>query len=130
MSRQASKTARRTIALRQDHREAIPPTLGRAAGNGHRVCESLFRRPIVSVAAVRELIGTSDPVGNGAVARLIAAGIRRDQPGEARNWRLRDERYVKVFDSPDVTFSDPQRPRYSSAGTHNSIRRWTNSSWE
>ena len=47
---------------------------GRAAGDGHRVLESLFDRPIVSVADVRAIIGTSYTAANNLVLILLVLG--------------------------------------------------------
>ncbi|MGH8473568.1 MAG: Fic family protein, partial [Gammaproteobacteria bacterium] len=43
VSRQATDTARRILALREAHRQSVTEQLGRAAGNGHRVLESLYK---------------------------------------------------------------------------------------
>ncbi len=48
VSLEASTTARRILALREQHRDLIADRLGRAAGNGHRTLEHLFAHPIVS----------------------------------------------------------------------------------
>lgn len=53
VSTEATETARRILALREEHRTLITEHLGRAAGNGHKVIEELFDRPIVSVAQVQ-----------------------------------------------------------------------------
>ena len=49
------------LQLREEHRGAITTHLGRAAGNGHKVLESLFDRPIVTVNDVRSMTGTPSP---------------------------------------------------------------------
>jgi hypothetical protein len=41
------ETARRIHQLRKQHRAAVTAQLGRAAGNGHKILESLFDRPIL-----------------------------------------------------------------------------------
>jgi len=101
VSGQATETARRILALREEHREAITAKLGRAAGNGHRVHESLFRRPIVSVAEVQSLIGTTYPAANDLVSRLAGVGILREITGQTRNRRFRYDRYVDLFNEPE-----------------------------
>ena len=53
VSAEATDTARRILELREEHRAAITSRLGRAAGNGHKVLESLYDRPIVSVSECR-----------------------------------------------------------------------------
>ena len=97
VSAQATDTARRILALREDHRRAITDQLGRAAGNGHRVLEHLYEHPIVSVGDVQALIGMTYPAANDLVARLATAGILQEITGYARNRRFRYEAYVRLF---------------------------------
>lgn len=94
---EAAKTARRILVLREEHRAAITENLGRAAGNGHKVLESLYDRPIVSVAEVVQRIGTTYAAANTLVARLAKLGILVEMTGYARNRRFRYEPYVKLF---------------------------------
>lgn len=94
---EAADTARRIQLLREQHRTAITDRLGRAAGNGHRVLESLFDRPIVSVADVRALTGTTYAAANVLVARLTELGMLLEMTGYARNRRFRYEPYVRLF---------------------------------
>ena len=97
VARQSTETARRILALREDHRAAITEHLGRAAGNGHKVLESLFDRPIVSVTDVQSRIGTTWPAANGLVSRLAKLGILSEMTGFARNRRFSYEPYVRLF---------------------------------
>lgn len=97
---EAAETARRIIALREDHRAAITAHLGRAAGNGHKILEHLYQRPIVSVNEVAELIDTSFAAANGIVGRLAELGVLAEVTGYARNRRFRYEPYVRLFDEP------------------------------
>lgn len=97
VSAEATQTARRVLLLREEHRATITDVLGRAAGNGHRVLDALFDRPIVSVAAVKELTGTSFAAANQLVARLTEHGILREVTGYSRNRRFRYEPYVRLF---------------------------------
>jgi Fic family protein len=100
---EATETARRILALRESHRSMIADKLGRAAGNGHRVLEALFNRPIVSVADVKEITGTTYAAANTLVSRLAALGILVEMTGFTRNRRYRYEPYVSLF-------TDGQRP--------------------
>lgn len=102
-SKQATETARRILSLREQHRARITDELGRAAGNGHRVLESLYQRPIVSVADVQNLLGTTYAGANQIVARLTQLGVLREFTGHSRHRRFRYEAYVRLFtdDEPD-----------------------------
>lgn len=101
VSVQATDTARRILLLRETHRSEIAEHLGYAAGNGHRVLEYLYRRPIISVNEVKELTGTTYPAANSLVERLVRIGILAEITGQARNRRFRYDAYVDLFDAPD-----------------------------
>ena len=97
VSAEATETARRILALRELHRTQITDKLGRAAGNGHKVLESLFDRPIVAVADVQGVTGTTYAAANNLAARLVELGILAEITGYSRNRRFRYEPYVRLF---------------------------------
>jgi Fic family protein len=102
VSRQATATARRILALREDHRARIAENLGRAAGNGHRVLEHLYEHPIVSVNDVRQITGSSFAAANAIVARLEMLGILEEITGHVRNRRFRYAPYIELFQDDPV----------------------------
>jgi Fic family protein len=102
VAQEATDTARRIQLLREQYRSAITDKLGRAAGNGHRVLESLFDRPILTVADVKALTGTTFAAANNLVTRLTELGMLLEMTGYARNRRFRFESYVRLF-TDDLT---------------------------
>ncbi len=94
---EAAETARRILQLREQHRTAITAQLSRAAGNGHKVLESLFNRPIISVGDVRHITGTTYAAANNLVGRLETLGILSEMTGHARNRRFRYAPYITLF---------------------------------
>jgi Fic family protein len=100
VSAEATDTARRILALREEHRTAITEHLGRAAGNGHRVLENLYEHPIVSVNDVRALTGVTYQAANNLVSRLVEHGILREYTGQARHRRFIYDSYIRLFDEP------------------------------
>lgn len=111
VSREATETARRILALREDHRAAVTTHLGRAAGNGHRVLESLYQRPIVSVAEVQALTGTTFTAANSLVARLVKLDILQEATGNKRNRVFRYQPYIAIFGD-----NEPETPGESDGG--------------
>jgi Fic family protein len=103
VSREATETARRILALRENHRAAVTTGLGRAAANGHRVLEHLYQRPIVSVAEVQSLTGITYPAANNIVSRLVGLGILQEATGYKRNRLFRYQPYIAIFgdDEPE-----------------------------
>ena len=94
---EAAETARRILQLREQHRAAITAHLGRAAGNGHKVLESLFDRPIVAVNDVQKMTGTTYTAANSLVSRLVKLGVVSEMTGYARNRRFRYAPYIALF---------------------------------
>lgn len=103
VSAQATETARRILALREEHRDAIASNLGRAAGNGHRVLEYLYKNPIVSVNEVHDLLSISYPAANNLVTRLTDCGIVKEITGHTRHRRYAYEHYIALFRDDDGT---------------------------
>jgi Fic family protein len=101
VSAQATETARRILTLREEHRAIITAQLGRAAGNGHRVLEALYERPIISVEQVRAITGTTYPAANQLVQKLAEQGILSESTGQKRNRRFRYDAYIRLFDEPE-----------------------------
>ena len=101
VSAQATETVRRILVLREQHRALITAHLGRAAGNGHRVLEHLYERPIVTVEKVREIIGATYPAANQLVRKLAEHGILSEVTGQKRHRRFRYEAYIRLFDEPE-----------------------------
>lgn len=97
VSVQATETARKILALREDHRNAIAEHLGRAAGNGHKVLEALYRRPILNVNAIKDITGTSFTAANDLVLRLTRLGILEEITNRRRNRSFRYEQYIELF---------------------------------
>ncbi|MCK9538072.1 MAG: Fic family protein [Dokdonella sp.] len=100
VSREATETARRILALREDHRARVTAGLGRAAGDGHRVLEHLYQRPIVSVAHVQELTGTTCTAANNLVSRLVELGVLMEATGYRRNRLFRYQAHIELFGEP------------------------------
>ena len=99
---EAMATARRILDLREAHRAAVTARFGRAAGNGHRVLEALYRKPVVTVSDVREITGLSYPAANTLVARLVSIGILERFDDRKRNRAFLYRDYIRVFaDDPE-----------------------------
>ena len=111
VSAEATDTARRILGLREEHRALITAQLGRAAGNGHRVLERLYQRPIVSVADVREITGTTTPAANQLVAKLVQHGVLIEVTGQRRHRRFQYNAYVRLFDAARSNDEPPAPPR-------------------
>jgi len=97
VSKQATETARKILALRENHRDAITNALPRTAANGHKLLEFLYKTPIVSVADVKELIGTEYPAANDLVSRFNELEILLEITGQARNRKFHYREFIQIF---------------------------------
>ena len=98
VSQQATETARRILLLREEHRMLIAEKFGYSAGNGHKVLEAMYERPIISVKDIVAITGTSYAAANNLVARLEELGLVREITGQARHRRFRYEAYIALFE--------------------------------
>lgn len=98
VSGQATETARKILVLREEHRSLVTQHLGRGAGNGHRVLDSLFEHPITSVRNVLDMTKTSYPAANNLVNKLIELDILSEFTGQKRHRKFRYRRYIELFD--------------------------------
>jgi hypothetical protein len=76
---------------------SLPSSFVRAAANAHRVLEHLYQRPILGVADVRKLTGTTYTAANNLVSRLSNLGIIQETTGNRRNRLFRYEPYIQIF---------------------------------
>ncbi|HHL39463.1 MAG TPA: Fic family protein [Deltaproteobacteria bacterium] len=97
VSNEAAKTARRILQLRESHRLAITERLGRAAGNGHKVLEDLYKHPLVTVKNVQTITGTTYAAANQLIGRFVELGILEEITGYARNRRFLYAPYIALF---------------------------------
>lgn len=97
VSQEAANTSRRILQLREEHRSAVTSHLGRAAANGYRVLEHLYRRPVVAVSDVQNVTQTTFAGANSIVARLVEIGILQETTGNRRNRVFRYAPYIDLF---------------------------------
>lgn len=107
VSEQATATARNILQMRESHRIIIAENLGYAAGNGHRVLEALYERPIVSVKEVEGITGTTYAAANNLVRRLEELGLLQETTGQARNRRFRYGPYIDLFTDQETDAPEP-----------------------
>lgn len=100
VSGQAAETAAAILRMREKYRAKITDTLGRAAGNGHRVMDALFEKPIVTVATIRDWLNVTPVAANNLVQRLVEIGLLKEITGYARNRRFRFDPYLRLFEDP------------------------------
>ena len=89
-------TFRQVLALRTAS-EAQVRRLGRRSQNGQVLLLALYRRPIITVADVAELVGISSPTANTLVAEFADLGILSELTGYTRNRVFAFQAYLDLF---------------------------------
>jgi Fic family protein len=97
VSQEATETARRIVALRENHQRVITETFGRTAGNGHKILDGLFMRPFVTVTDVADILGITFAAASGLVQRFAEAGILHEITGQARYRLFSYQPYISLF---------------------------------
>lgn len=97
VAREATKTARRIVQLREDKRQQINDELGRRSGNGQTLLEYLFKQPYVNVKIVEGATGLSQPAANSLVNAMEEIGILREITGKQTYRIFAFEEYMQLF---------------------------------
>lgn len=97
VSSEATETARRIVELRERHRGIITEHFGYSAGNGLKVLERLYSRPIISVQDVAKVTKVSFTAANNLTRRFVKHGILSEMTGQARNRQFRYGDYIDLF---------------------------------
>jgi Fic family protein len=99
---EATETARKIAALREEHRNALARELRGGAGNAIVLLERLYYSPVVTVNAVREITKLTYPAANAVVRQLVRAGILKETTGQYRNRRFAYASYLSLFEEPEA----------------------------
>lgn len=94
---QATETARQIVSLREQHRALIINNFGSSGANGAKLLEHLYRRPTISVNAVKKILDISYPSANNLVDKFRANEILFEVTGNARNRQFLYTPYIELF---------------------------------
>lgn len=97
VSEQASRTARKILDLREEHRDVINRSFGHATANAHRLLHTLFSFPLINVLQAQSVIQTTYAPANKLLARLENEGIVREITGQKRSRIFEYRDYVNLF---------------------------------
>lgn len=97
VAQQASVTARKIIELRENHRNKIQTSLGRASTKALVLLEKLYRRPVVSIKVVTQLLNISQPTAKKIVDNLMELEILVEPTKKKRGRIYRYAEYQSLF---------------------------------
>jgi len=98
VAEEATATARRIVAMREQHRDAITREFGRGAGTAIALLERLFYAPIVSVQTASEITELSYAAAGTVVRRLTELKILKETTGYHRNRRFAYAPYLALLE--------------------------------
>lgn len=95
-AREATETAERLFELREAHRKLI---IDRNLGpNGLTLLSELYRRPLVNINLVAELLGSTFPTASRLVQGFEELRILKEITGQRRSRVYRYQTYLELFD--------------------------------
>ena len=94
VSQAATNTARKILALREEHRQRV---------KHQALLDYLFEQPLVSINTVQKRLGCGFPTAKKYVEQFAKDGILRETTGFQRNRLYRYDPYLSLFESPDFT---------------------------
>jgi Fic family protein len=103
VAREAEKTARQIVQLREDIRQRA--LAERMSASAFRLLDLLFQRPIINVNAASRSLGISYVATNGLIKELCGIEVLQEMTGGSRNRIFRFGPYIDLFS--DVTEEEP-----------------------
>lgn len=97
VANQATETAKKIVALREDHRRLIADRFGNHGGKAVRLLERLYEKPTVNVNDVAELLSISFPNANELVRKFQRNKLLIELTGQARNRIFFYQSYINLF---------------------------------
>jgi Fic family protein len=97
VAREATDTARDILGLRESHRQLIMDELGKGAGRGLQLLESLYQQPVVTNRSVAETLGIAPANATPLVGRLVDLRLLQEITGQRRNRRYVYRQYLDLF---------------------------------
>jgi len=94
VSQAATDTARKILALREEHRQRV---------KHQALLDYLFEQPLVSIQMVQKRLGCGFPTARKYVEQFAKQGILRETTGFQRNRLYRYDTYLSLFESPEFT---------------------------
>jgi len=105
VSRDAVKTAREIINLRETTRQKVTDAVGNMTG-ALPLLDYLFVYPAVTANQVKANLNISFAQANKILSRFEELGLINETTGQKRNRRFRFDPYLDLFHSPEGTPSD------------------------
>lgn len=93
----AAEAAKAIVRLRERDRGRLIEELGKGAGSGLAVLESLYELPVISISRVSEIAGLRTPAASVLVHKLERLEIVQEITGRQRNQRYIYDDYVALF---------------------------------
>ncbi|HEY5081004.1 MAG TPA: Fic family protein, partial [Bauldia sp.] len=97
VAEQATDTARKIVALREDHRATIAGKLGSSGINAMRLLEHLYQRPTITVNGAKDILGISYPSANNLIDSLRRIEVLFEITGQYRNRLFFYSPYIDLF---------------------------------
>ena len=96
VSREAAETARKIIAMREEHRQLVIDQV-RGRQNGLALLDDLYETPLVSVNYIRDQLGVSYGTANNLANDLAQVGILEEITAGVRNKVFAYRSYLEVL---------------------------------
>jgi Fic family protein len=94
---QATETARKIVALRENHRQLILDRMGSSCASAIKLIEHLYNTPSTTVNGAKEFLGISYPNANKLIYKLCENEILFEATGQSRNRLFFYSPYIDLF---------------------------------
>lgn len=93
----ATQTLSAILELKARLESSLATTYGKRAANAAILLNALFKRPVIHVNEVQNLLGVSYKAANDLVNDFVKGGILKEMTGQSRNRVFVFDEYLKLF---------------------------------
>jgi Fic family protein len=97
VAQEAGETAKRIVAMKEQHRQLLEEKMGQRAGKSLMLLGSLYFRPVFAISHVESATGLSYPNANTLVKDLCDLGLLKEITGQKRNRAFAYQPYLEIF---------------------------------
>lgn len=107
VAQEATTTARNIVELREKHRSIVASGLN-STSSAYRLLEYLYRRPIITVSGITQVVNLNYANANRLVTRFQELGILRQMDTHQRNRRFAYVDYLTLFADEEIPRNEPE----------------------
>jgi Fic family protein len=100
VAEEATKTARKIVQLREQHRKLVQDKMGRSTSRALILLENLYRQPVLSLSQISKVCGLTFQASSDLAKRFLSLDILKETTGQKRHRLFAYASYLAILGEP------------------------------